>query len=129
MALLCHKGVSIAALSFLLLLSIFSQSWSWVLGFPVIAFSQSKFFSLVLLASWEVIVEGMLTSSIMGMVLGLELLLLLLLLVLLLFLLSLEVIVLLLPSEFQEDDFLLDLLLDFEVLDPPFDHLELMVDP
>ena len=33
-------------------------------------------------------------------------------------LLSLEVIVLLLPSEFQEDDCLLDLLLDFEVLDP-----------
>ena len=83
------------------------------------AISQSKLFSLVLLSSWEVIVEGMLTSSIMGMVLGLELLLLLLLLVLLLFLLSLEVIVLLLPSEFYEDDFLLDLLLDFEVLDPP----------
>ena len=73
--------------------------------------------------------EGMLTSSIMGMALGLELLLLLLLLVLLLFLLSLEVIVLLLPSEFQENDFLLDLLLDLEVLDPLLDLLELMVDP
>ena len=87
-ALLCHKGVSIAAWSFL---SLFSQSWSWVLGCPVIAFSQSKSFVLI--------VEGMLTSSIGGMAAGFELLLLLFLLVLLLFLL-LEVIVLSLPSEF-----------------------------
>ena len=85
-ALLCHKGVSISAF-----LSLFSQSWSWVLGCPVIAFSQLKSFVLI--------VEGMLTSSIGGMAADFGLLLLLLLLVLLLFLL-LEVIVLSLPSEF-----------------------------
>ena len=86
----------------------------------MIAFSQSKSFVLI--------GEGMLTSSIGGMTAGFWLLLLLLLLVLLLFLL-LEVIVLSLPSQFQWDDFSLVFLLDLEVLDPPLDLLEMMVDP
>ena len=96
----------------------------------MIAFSQSKSFVLI--------VEGMLTSSIGGMAAGFGLFLLLLLLVLLLFLL-LEVIVLSLPSEFWLDDFslvflldlevLLEVMLDLEVLDPPLDLLEVMVDP